>query len=209
MKTLNNRKDWKIRPEGITIWDNFFTPEALKILKYRILYTKYCDDDYGKYKATNHYKDQDYMSEIIASELSTKLDLPPFQKAWSVIYDNYCDGVSFHCDGGWITLNIWLSDDKSVKDPSKNGFTIYDKIVPPDWNKDKWNGDRQDESISDGIEKWLKDNEVKPVHVPFKSNRATLFNGAHFHKTDGVSMKDGPENRRVSYTMIFGVQLKK
>ena len=34
LKTLNKRNNWKIDPDNITVWDNFFKPEYLKILKY-------------------------------------------------------------------------------------------------------------------------------------------------------------------------------
>ena len=44
--------------------------------------------------------------------------------------------------------------------------------------------------------------------IPYKSNRAFLFDGAYFHQTIRVSMKEGIENRRVSYTMLFGSQLE-
>jgi len=40
--------------------------------------------------------------------------------------------------------------------------------------------------------------------VDYKSNRAVFFDGAYFHKTDDVHMKEGKENKRVNYTMLFG-----
>ena len=38
-----------------------------------------------------------------------------------------------------------------------------------------------------------------------KFNRAIFFDGAYFHKTDDVDMKEGFKNKRVSYTMLFGI----
>jgi hypothetical protein len=43
----------------------------------------------------------------------------------------------------------------------------------------------------------------------YRYNRGILFNGAYFHRTADVSMKDGHENRRISFTMLFGRQLEK
>ena len=202
MKTLRPRKTWEFNMNEITIWDDFFTTECLKILKYRILYGKYCDTDRKYYQAIDYFKNTDYVSERIAEDLRKKIDIPEFQRAWSFVYHTKSKGVSIHCDASLLNLNIWVSSDKSVKDKSYNGLNIY-KIKPPkDWPREKWNGD-----AGPALE-YIKSKNIEPVKIPYKSNRAILFDGAYFHQTNGVSMKEGIENRRVSYTMLFGSQLE-
>jgi len=187
--------------EEIAVWDDFFTPECLKILKYRVLYGKCCDKDYKSYQAVDYFKNTDYVSELIAEDLRKEIDLPAFQRAWSFVYSqNDGIGVGMHCDPSLFNLNVWVSSDKSVKDKSYNGLNIYKVKPPKDWTRKEWNGDRALE--------YIKSKNIEPVRIPYKSNRAVLFDGAYFHQTNGVSMKEGIENRRVSYTMLFGSQLE-
>jgi len=202
MKTIRQRRSWKFNASDITVWDNFFTSECLKILKYRVLYGKYWDKEYNNYEAIDYFKDEDYLSELIAKDLRKKIDIPEFQRGWSFRYRNNTPGVKLHCDPSLLTLNVWISSDKSIKDKSLNGVNIY-KIKPPkDWSYTQINAD------AGKAGEYVKANNVQPVHIPHKSNRALLFNGAYFHQSNGISMKEGIENQRISYTMLFGSQLE-
>ena len=111
-------------------------------------------------------------------------------------------GVDLHCDPSVINLNIWVSSNESVLDPEKNGLNIYKVMPPKEWTRDDWNGD-----LEKSIE-YVKSKNVEPVKIKYKSNRAIFFNGAYFHKTNEVSMKKGFENRRISYTLLFGNNLE-
>jgi len=136
------------------------------------------------------------------NDLRKEIDMPEFQRAWSFVYHNESKGVGMHCDPSLLNLNTWVSSDESVKDKSHNGLNIY-KITPPkDWPRKKWN-----EEPESALE-YIKSKNIEAVQIPYKSNRAILFNGAYFHQSNGVSMKEGIENRRVSYTMLFGSQLE-
>lgn len=199
MKTIRKRKSWKINPQAVTVWDNFFTDEYLDILRNRVLYAKHFDEEYRDYYAIDYFKNQDYLSEIIAKELSSKVDLPPFQRAWSFLYHSHeREGVGLHSDPSIVNLNIWVSTDKAIKDKSKNGLTIYKVRPPKTWTSDDWNGDSA-KSL-----RYVKSKKIKPTIVPYKSNRAIFFDGAYFHASNGISTNEGFENKRVSYTMLFG-----
>ena len=99
-------------------------------------------------------------------------------------------------------MNVWVSSDKSVADINKNGLNIYRILPPSNWSRKDWNGNPSK------AKKYIKDNNVKPIKIPYKSNRAIFFNGAYFHETNEVCMKPGVENMRVSYTLLFGNNLK-
>ena len=198
MKTIRPRKTWEFNASEITVWDDFFTSECLKILKYRVLYGKYWDKDFNSYEAIDYFKDEDYLSELIAKDLRKKIDIPEFQRGWSFRYRNNTPGVKLHCDPSRLTLNVWISSDKSIKDKSLNGVNIY-KIKPPeDWSYAQTHSEKAGE--------YVKANNIQPVHIPYKSNRAILFDGAYLHASAGISMKEGLENRRITYTMLFGSQ---
>jgi len=202
MKILKPRKNWNIDCTKITVMDNFFDEECLKKLKYRLLYTTKADHLYDNYYAIDYWNN-DYLTSLIAKELKNKILLPPFLRAWGFVYNNIGKGVHLHCDPSLVNLNTWLTSDKSVKNKSKNGLIIY-KIKPPKhWTRYEWN-QTPDKSI-----KLIKDKKVKPVKIPYKYNRAVFFDGAYFHTSNEVSMKEGMENKRISFTMLFGEQLEK
>lgn len=202
LKTINDQDSWKINSNNITIFDNFFTPECLKILKDRVLFGKYFDKQYDSYAAIDYFKGEDYLSELIAKNLSDKIKLPSFQRAWSFIYKCNSKGVGIHCDNSVYNLNVWVSGE-SQKNKSKNGLNIYILKPPKTWKRPEWNG-----NYNNLTKKYIISQKIKPIKIPYKSNRAILFDGAYFHGTNEVSMKEGFENRRVSYTMLFGEQLQ-
>ena len=201
MITLQERDNWEFDLSKINVLDNFFTPECLDILKIRMLYGKYCDDNYGDYQAVDHSKEQDYMTDTIASELKSKINLPQFQRGWSFIYNNESDGVGLHCDPSVVNINIWVSSDKAVKDTTKNGLDIYEITPPKEWSRSEWNSNPQ------LVKDYIESNKTQPIKIDYKSNRAVMFPGDYFHTSNGVSMKEGFENRRVSYTLLFGATL--
>ena len=169
MKTIRPRKNWKFNPQDINVWDNFFTDECLKILRHRVLYGKHFDHQYDGYTAVDYFKNEDYLSELIAKELRSKMKLPSFQRAWSFVYNHKTKGVGLHCDPSLINLNVWVSSDKAVKNKSKNGLNIY-KIKPPqNWTRAQWN--------NNPIEplEYIKSKKIKPIKVSYKSNRAIFL----------------------------------
>ena len=80
----------------------------------------------------------------------------------------------------------------------KNGLNIYNVEIPKDSSWEKYNKDHD----------WLRELIYKKPHViyrvPYKYNRAIIFNASLPHDTDDVSMKPGQKNKRVSYTMLYG-----
>tara|TARA_R100000951_G_C2600419_1_gene168023 strand:- start:298 stop:921 length:624 start_codon:yes stop_codon:yes gene_type:complete len=197
MKILNKNQIVK-DVEGIKVIDNFFTNECLQALRYRMLFSKYYDRKYEGYVATDYYPTKDLLTDLIVNEIENKFDLPKFLRAWSFLYTENNEGVPFHCDSSIKTFNTWVSLDESVLDSEKNGLHIY-KITPPDnWTINEWNGDKE-KSLE-----YIKSKKIDPIKISYKSNRAILFDGSYFHKTNGVSMKEGFENMRISYTLLFG-----
>ena len=203
-----NEQDWdsfnsRLKNNEIVVIDNFFTNMFLSILKIRVLYSKYADTIYPEYVSTDYFIPQDYITDTIVKEVRHNLYvLPTFLNAWSFVYNNESTGVQLHADGGKFTVTVWVSSDESVKNKSCNGLNIYKIIPPSDWIEEDWNGN------SEKVRNYINSKNIKPVNIDYKSNRAVIFNGAYFHKSDNVSMKEGVHNKRVSYTMVFGEQLE-
>jgi len=50
----------------------------------------------------------------------------------------------------------------------------------------------------------LTDGDARTV--PYRANRAVLFRSSLYHKTDKHSFKEGFENCRINFTLLFGWQ---
>ena len=203
MKILNNKK-WnlineKLLDNDIIIIDNFFTEEIIEQLKNRVIKSKEVSYVYEGYKSIDYRKDE--LSISIAKEIGNNILClkDSFVRAWSFIYDNKCKGVDIHADPSVININTWLTKNESVNNFNLNGLIIYPKKPPKHWTREQWNGNFDKTDL-------LKD--VHPIHIGYKYNRAVFFDGAFFHKTNDVDMKEGDENKRISYTMLFGRNLE-
>jgi hypothetical protein len=67
-----------------------------------------------------------------------------------------------------------------------------------DWDFAKFNNDAA------AIRKVLADKAAKSVTIPYRANRAVIFDSDLFHETDKIRFKDGYLNRRVNVTMLCG-----
>ena len=47
-------------------------------------------------------------------------------------------------------------------------------------------------------------NAATSVTVPYRANRAVIFDSDLFHETDTIRFKDGYENRRINVTLLYG-----
>ena len=69
---------------------------------------------------------------------------------------------------------------------------------PENWSFKRYNNN------SEEIYNFLKEKKANCVTIPYKYNRAVLFNSAYFHETDKINFKKGYESRRINITYLFG-----
>ena len=50
----------------------------------------------------------------------------------------------------------------------------------------------------------LAENGAKAVAVPYRQNRAVIFDSDLYHETGPLDFRDSYENRRINVTMLFG-----
>lgn len=150
-----------------------------------------------------------FMSEIhlnIAKELRIKLpniikDLN-LEQMWGFKYDsNLGKRINVHADFAKINLNFWITPDKFNLNTNAGGMKIYTHPAPSDWNAIDYN------TNPDLIYEYLKTNNSESIIIPYKQNRAVLFNSALFHETDEINFFDEYEGRRINITYLFGKQL--
>ena len=52
----------------------------------------------------------------------------------------------------------------------------------------------------------MEEKKANCENIPYKFNRAVLFNSAYFHETDKIDFKEGYESRRINITYLFGIR---
>ena len=123
---------------------------------------------------------------------------------WGFKYDSSLGkGINIHADFALINLNFWITPDEFNNDKNGGGLKVYDTPAPEDWNFQKYNVN------ADEIYKLLQTRKANCTNIPYKFNRAVLFNSDYFHETDKINFKDKYDARRINITYLFGDRLFK
>ncbi len=117
---------------------------------------------------------------------------------WAYKYSNIQPETSAHADFAAVNVNFWLTPDEANLDPASGGMIIYDAEAPMSWDFDSYN--KQGGKIA----KFLREQAAQSVTVPYRANRAVIFNSDMFHTTQSLSFRDGYESRRINVTFLFG-----
>ena len=211
---INSNKNWlDVEDEylnsvnQIMYIDNFLSDEALIELREFCLVSKVWHQDYHN-KYLGAFSNSGFISSIhlqIAIDLQQKLPklFGPHKlgKFWGFKYDSTLGkGINIHADFAIHNLNFWITPDEFNNDKNSGGLKVYDIPAPDNWTfKDYNNNDNK-------INKFLKENNANCTNVPYKFNRAVLFNSAYFHETDKINFKDQYEARRINNTYLFGAR---
>jgi len=117
---------------------------------------------------------------------------------WAFKYDSRLKGVGTHADPSMVTFNFWITADEANLDPESGGLTVWDAVIPPDWNTKRYITDTA------ACQAYLARVGARPVTIPYRCNRAVVFASNLFHQTDRMLFKEGYTNRRINITMLYG-----
>ena len=209
---INPEKNWQDVEEQyfnssnqIIYIDDFLSNEAIKELREFCLVSKIWNAEY-KDKYLGAFSGTGFISPIhlqIAIDLKQKLP-KLFGKHrlgnfWAFKYDSTLGkGINVHADYAIHNLNFWITPDEYNNEKNSGGLKVYDAPAPEDWTFQKYNRNNEE------IYKFLNDNNANCTNIPYKFNRAVLFNSAYFHETEEIDFKDGYESRRINITYLFG-----
>ena len=126
----------------------------------------------------------------------------PLLQAWGFKYDQRLQGINMHADFAKVNVNFWITPDEANLDPASGGLILWDKESPSDWPFNEYN------NPGPMVHKFLKEGGAKAIRVPYKANRAIIFNSALFHQTDDIHFRDTYEDRRVNITLLYGRKLR-
>lgn len=195
---------WQRSIPKIAVIDNFLTPEALGALRRfcwgaRVWRTSYPDGYLGA------MPEQGFACPLLAQIAEELRDRFPaiigdhrLRMLWGFKYDSRLKSIGIHADQAAVNVNFWITPDEANRNPDSGGLKIWDVAAPRDWDIAKYNGDEA------AVRAFLAQSCAKPVAVPYRANRAVIFDSDLFHETDAIDFADGYLNRRINITMLFG-----
>jgi Tfp pilus assembly protein PilF len=124
----------------------------------------------------------------------------PLLRWWGFKYDSRLNGINVHADFAAVNINFWITPDDANLDPETGGLVIWDTPAPLDWSFAQYNKDSAGAAIRD----FLARAGAQSVTVPYRANRAVIFDSDLFHETDRIAFKEGYLNRRINITMLYG-----
>ena len=192
------------RPNVMTV-DELLTPEALQALR------RFCAES----TVWNHVKEgflgaytQDGFCSALLLRLARELRqcLPrvirrfPLQTMWGYKYDSRCPGIGVHADGAAVNVNFWITEDDANLDPASGGLLVYPHEPPREWGFTRSNSDPV------AVRDYLESLGSIPMRIPYRANRAVIFDSDLYHATDQLHFKSGYLNRRTNITLLYGVR---
>ncbi len=195
---------WQAKSPRIVVIDDFLTPEALEALRRycrtaNVWHTAYSQGYLGAFPESGFAAP---LLAQVAEELSAAFPEifagHPLRYHWAFKYDSKLEGIGIHADEAAVNVNFWITPDEANLDPEGGGLVIWDKEAPLEWDFAKFNADES------AAYDFLAQSGAGSVRIPYRTNRAVIFDSNLFHKTDRIDFAEGYENRRINITMLYG-----
>ena len=96
---------------------------------------------------------------------------------------------------------MWLQHDEHNLSPGGAGLIIWPKKPPAAWSFEQYNSEGKN-NFRQAREAFVAG--VQPTVVPYRFNRAVVFDSDFFHKSAPSHFKHGHHKRRINITFLFG-----
>jgi tetratricopeptide (TPR) repeat protein len=106
--------------------------------------------------------------------------------------------VDAHADDAAISVNFWVTATAANLNPGRGGLAVCRVPPPTDWALRSYEADKA------RIVPFLEQNAGETLVIPYRQNRAVLFESRLFHHSDAPEFADGYENHRINITLLFG-----
>jgi tetratricopeptide (TPR) repeat protein len=190
---------------GVAWFDEFLAPKALGLLRRFLLESTIWHDFSHISGCLAAYLEDGLACPLILqivdelrAGLSGILKDHPLSQIWAFKGIEQGRGIDVHADDGAISVNFWVTADSANADPEQGGLIIHRKSPPPDWQISDYQADVA------SIRTFLGSDDEGKVVIPYRENRAVLFDSRLFHESDAVDFQPGYENHRINITMLFG-----
>lgn len=195
---------WDESRTKIAVVDNLLTDEALDALRHfcwgSTIWRRIYGDGY-----LGAMPEHGFASPLlaqIADELRRQFPRifrnHPLTRTWAFKCDSDHRGTRLHADFAAVNVNFWITPDDANLDPQSGGLIVWDVPAPADWNFAQYNGDVE------ACHDFVRRSNAKSVTIPYRANRAVIFDSDLFHETDRVTFRQGYRNRRINVTLLYG-----
>ena len=192
---------------GVVVIDDFLTGEALRELRaFCLESTVWTANRYGHGRLGAFFHDGFNCPLLlqIAEELRNALPTVlrpeyPLRQVWA-FKNGYKQpaGSTLHADFASVNVNFWITPESANREPETGGLDVYDSDAPLWWDFAAYNG------RADLMRSLLESRRATVTKIPYRENRALVFNSDLFHATQGVDFRTGYANRRINVTFLFG-----
>jgi tetratricopeptide (TPR) repeat protein len=196
---------FETRDAGAACFDDLLTASALNRLKKYLLESTVWHDfsHIGGFVAS--YLEDGLASPLllqIADELRTTfpqiLGSHPLSQAWAFKGFDTNAAIQAHADDGVVSVNFWVTPDAANLRPGSGGLAVCLAPPPADWLLTGYHADESN------VAAFLAQHADHMLIVPYRENRAVLFESRLFHRSDAPHFAPGYENRRINVTLLFG-----
>jgi tetratricopeptide (TPR) repeat protein len=195
---------WQAARPQILVIDNLLTPAALDALR------RFCwQEPVWKKSYDNGYlgaRPEHGFAAPLLAQIADELrqtygaifGAHPLRYLWAFKCDSHLKGVNVHADFAAVNVNFWITPDQANLEPERGGLVLWDVAAPLDWDFDTYNNDEP------AIRRFLAEKGARSITVPYRANRAVIFDSDLFHETDRIAFREGYTNRRINITMLYG-----
>ena len=197
---------WTSATPKLVVIDDLLTPEALDALRRFCWRSTVWNSNYpGGYLGA--FPEDGFAPALLAQlseEFRARFPLIfrrlPLKLWWAFKCDAGAPGIGIHADFAAVNVNFWITPDDANLDAESGGLRIWNVPAPLGWDYRKYNAEPA------RIREFLSRADAKSVTVPYRANRAVIFDSNLFHETDRLRFKDGYLNKRINITLLYGLR---
>lgn len=122
----------------------------------------------------------------------------PLSQAWAFKALDSAAAIEAHADDAAVSVNFWVTPDAANLRPGSGGLAVCRVLPPTDLPLTGYDADK------DVIAAFLERHAGDTLIVPYRENRAVMFESRLFHRSDAPHFALGHENHRINVTLLFG-----
>jgi tetratricopeptide (TPR) repeat protein len=191
---------------GLVVVDDFLSEDALESLRLFCLESTIWSANHYRHGRLGSFFRDGFNCPLliqIAEELRETLprligDRYPLRQLWGFKYGSTLPEKSTHADFAAVNVNFWITPESANLDANSGGLIVYNIEAPSDWDFDTYN------RRSDIIHEFLESHTNSAMNIPYRANRAIIFNSDLFHRTAALQFRPGYEDHRINITFLYG-----
>ena len=198
--------EYRRRKPSVVVVDDFLSPDAIESLRLFCLEsTIWSTNRYDHGRLGSFFRDGFNCPLLLQIAEELRKALPrvigaryPVTQLWGYKYASTQPCLPPHADFAAVNVNFWVTPDSANLEPGSGGLVVYDVEAPKDWDFPSYN--RNPEKIR----ALLEARGARATSIPYRYNRAVIFDSDLFHTTPALRFRAGYENRRINTTVLFG-----